>query len=295
MSVATRYPRRSSAPSSWCWTNWPTPATLRSRSSPPPPRCVTSPRTPASSPCPARRARPRNRQRRLPGRAWTVSCGLWRRNSVPAPPATASCSPTAPGPPAPAALGALRFFLSGRSAFVDGQFLTVSSGAGQLPDDVEKPLAGKVAVVTGAARGIGAAIARTLLPRRRHAHPRRHPGGRRPPRGSGQRGPRDGPAAGHQPRRRRPADHRPRRGTARPAGHHDPQRRDHPGQAPGQHGRGPLELRASRSTSPRSCGSMRPCWPRSTSATRRGSCPWPPPAGSPATAARPTTPRPRPA
>lgn len=62
----------------------------------------------------------------------------------------------------PATLGALRFFLSGRSAFVDGQFLTVSSGAGRLPDDVEKPLAGKVAVVTGAARGIGAAIARTL-------------------------------------------------------------------------------------------------------------------------------------
>lgn len=62
----------------------------------------------------------------------------------------------------PATLGALRFFLSGRSAFVDGQFLTVSSGAGQLPEDVEKPLAGKVAVVTGAARGIGAAIARTL-------------------------------------------------------------------------------------------------------------------------------------
>jgi 3-oxoacyl-[acyl-carrier protein] reductase len=62
----------------------------------------------------------------------------------------------------PASLGALRFFLSGRSAFVDGQFLTVSSGAGQVPDDVEKPLAGKVAVVTGAARGIGAAIARTL-------------------------------------------------------------------------------------------------------------------------------------
>ncbi len=66
------------------------------------------------------------------------------------------------GPTSPATLGAMRFFLSGRSAFVDGQFLTVSSGAGQLPDDVEKPLAGKVAVVTGAARGIGAAIARTL-------------------------------------------------------------------------------------------------------------------------------------
>ena len=66
------------------------------------------------------------------------------------------------GTTSPGTLGALRFFLSGRSAFVDGQFLTVSSGAGQLPDDVDKPLAGKVAVVTGAARGIGAAIARTL-------------------------------------------------------------------------------------------------------------------------------------
>ena len=62
----------------------------------------------------------------------------------------------------PSTLGALRFFLSGRSAFVDGQFLTVSSAEGQLPADAESPLAGKVAVVTGAARGIGAAIARTL-------------------------------------------------------------------------------------------------------------------------------------
>ncbi|MET4538935.1 3-oxoacyl-[acyl-carrier protein] reductase [Arthrobacter bambusae] len=62
----------------------------------------------------------------------------------------------------PSALGALRFFLSGRSAYVDGQFLTVSSTLGTLPSDPDKPLAGKVAVVTGAARGIGAAIARTL-------------------------------------------------------------------------------------------------------------------------------------
>lgn len=62
----------------------------------------------------------------------------------------------------PSALAALRFFLSGRSAFVDGQFLTVSSDAGALPVDWDRPLAGKVAVVTGAARGIGAAIARTL-------------------------------------------------------------------------------------------------------------------------------------
>ena len=66
------------------------------------------------------------------------------------------------GTTSPSTLGALRFFLSGRSAFVDGQFLTVTSAAGHLSADADKPLAGKVAVVTGAARGIGAAIARTL-------------------------------------------------------------------------------------------------------------------------------------
>jgi 3-oxoacyl-[acyl-carrier protein] reductase len=58
--------------------------------------------------------------------------------------------------------GALRFFLSGRSAFVDGQVLRVSSADAPAPVDWTKPLAGKVAVVTGAARGIGAAIARVL-------------------------------------------------------------------------------------------------------------------------------------
>lgn len=63
---------------------------------------------------------------------------------------------------APSVLGALRFFLSTKSAFVDGQLLAVDSTAGALPDDWEKPLAGRVAVVTGAARGIGASIADTL-------------------------------------------------------------------------------------------------------------------------------------
>jgi 3-oxoacyl-[acyl-carrier protein] reductase len=58
--------------------------------------------------------------------------------------------------------GALRFLLSGRSAFVSGQFITVDSVNGALPTDWAAPLAGQVAVVTGAARGIGAAIARTL-------------------------------------------------------------------------------------------------------------------------------------
>jgi 3-oxoacyl-[acyl-carrier protein] reductase len=59
-------------------------------------------------------------------------------------------------------LGALRFFLSTKSAFVDGQLLAVDSSAGTLPDDWAAPLAGRVAVVTGAARGIGASIADTL-------------------------------------------------------------------------------------------------------------------------------------
>ena len=63
---------------------------------------------------------------------------------------------------APSASSALRFFLSARSAFVDGQFLTASSAGSSAESDWEKPLAGSVAVVTGAARGIGAAIARTL-------------------------------------------------------------------------------------------------------------------------------------
>jgi 3-oxoacyl-[acyl-carrier protein] reductase len=63
---------------------------------------------------------------------------------------------------APSVVGALRFFLSTKSAFVDGQLLAVDSVAGTLPDDWDRPLAGRVAVVTGAARGIGASIADTL-------------------------------------------------------------------------------------------------------------------------------------
>jgi len=55
----------------------------------------------------------------------------------------------------------LTFFLSGRSAYVDGQPVTLSTA--DIPDqDDEQPLAGKVAVVTGAARGIGAAIAKVM-------------------------------------------------------------------------------------------------------------------------------------
>lgn len=63
---------------------------------------------------------------------------------------------------APGVVGALRFLLSARSAFIDGQLLTVASVDGALPADWERPLADRTALVTGAARGIGAAIARTL-------------------------------------------------------------------------------------------------------------------------------------
>lgn len=60
--------------------------------------------------------------------------------------------------------GVLRFFLTPHSAYVDGQNLLLSAppkGA-SLPNNFVGPLSGKVAVVTGAARGIGAAIAATL-------------------------------------------------------------------------------------------------------------------------------------
>ena len=57
---------------------------------------------------------------------------------------------------------AVRFLLSGRSAYVDAQVVRVGDGNPTEPADWARPLAGKVAVVTGAARGIGAAIAEVL-------------------------------------------------------------------------------------------------------------------------------------
>ncbi len=56
----------------------------------------------------------------------------------------------------------LRFLLSARSAYVSGQVIRIGAGGKTDPRDWEQPLAGRVAVVTGASRGIGAAIARTL-------------------------------------------------------------------------------------------------------------------------------------
>lgn len=53
----------------------------------------------------------------------------------------------------------LRFILSAKSAYVDGQVFTVGAADSAAPTDWDKPLAGKVGIVTGAARGIGATIA----------------------------------------------------------------------------------------------------------------------------------------
>lgn len=62
---------------------------------------------------------------------------------------------------APSVLHALRFLLSARSAFVNGQLLDVAAPGPASPMG-ERALDGLTLCVTGAARGIGAAISRTL-------------------------------------------------------------------------------------------------------------------------------------
>ncbi|WP_300015287.1 3-oxoacyl-ACP reductase [Pseudonocardia sp.] len=84
--------------------------------------------------------------------------------------ATANLLVVDPDAPPAAVDSSVRFFLSGRSAYVDGQVVRVATPVGPArdpigmddPTDDVHPLAGRVAVVTGAARGIGAAIADTL-------------------------------------------------------------------------------------------------------------------------------------
>ena len=122
------------------------------------------------------------------------------------------------------------------SAYVDGQVLRVGAGTPR-PADWARPLAGKVAVVTGAARGIGASIAdvlardgATVVVRRRPGRRGLAGGGRptesaAPPSSSTSRP----PTPGADPRARAAAPRRPR--------HRRAQRRHHPRQAARQHGR----------------------------------------------------------
>ncbi|RKN14087.1 3-oxoacyl-ACP reductase [Micromonospora musae] len=56
----------------------------------------------------------------------------------------------------------LRFLLSGRSAYVSGQVIRIDTGKATAPADWERPLDDQVVLVTGAARGIGAALTRVL-------------------------------------------------------------------------------------------------------------------------------------
>lgn len=63
---------------------------------------------------------------------------------------------------ATAAESTLRFLLSPKSAYVSGQVIAVGDEESPAPEDADRPLTGRTALVTGAARGIGEAVAAAL-------------------------------------------------------------------------------------------------------------------------------------
>lgn len=76
--------------------------------------------------------------------------------------ATAQLLRLAPGARAASAESTLRFLLSPRSAYVSGQVVELTAGEPGVVADWDAPLSGRTALVTGAARGIGASVASVL-------------------------------------------------------------------------------------------------------------------------------------
>lgn len=76
--------------------------------------------------------------------------------------ATAQLLRLAPGADAASAESTLRFLLSPRSAYVSGQVVELTTDAPGEVADWAAPLIGRTALVTGSARGIGAAVASVL-------------------------------------------------------------------------------------------------------------------------------------
>ncbi|MGV9577092.1 3-oxoacyl-ACP reductase [Streptomyces sp. NPDC003509] len=77
--------------------------------------------------------------------------------------ATAQLVRLAPGADAASAGSTLRFLLSPRSAYVSGQVVQLSADEPGEVADWAAPLYGRTALVTGAARGIGASVASVLV------------------------------------------------------------------------------------------------------------------------------------
>ncbi|MEU7343795.1 3-oxoacyl-ACP reductase [Streptomyces bacillaris] len=95
------------------------------------------------------------------GRGSTVQLVRLPDVRVPGVPASGTRLPGG-GATAQGAASTLRFLLSPRSAYVSGQVIELTDATPEPVTDPAAPLAGRTALVTGAARGIGAAVASVL-------------------------------------------------------------------------------------------------------------------------------------